>query len=252
MSFWSKAIPQPMPTVIRLKLGDIAANVVFKDIKNLHLRVGPPAGEVRISAPLRMSPDAIWEFALSKLDWIRRQQLNLRHLERETPHEYRDSESHYVWGKPYLLKLIEVYQAPSIDLTHDQMFLRLRPETPARKKQAIMEEWYRAKVTEALPALIAKWEMAMGVKVERFFVRRMKTRWGSCTPRTHRIRINAELAKKSPELLEYVVVHEMVHLIERHHNNRFVSLMDRHLPDWRALRKALNNAPPALWIASDG
>jgi len=189
---------------------------------------------------------------LSKLDWIKRQQLKLRRPERETPREYRDSESHYVWGKPYLLKLIEVYQAPSIDLTHDQMFLRLRPATPARKKQAIMEEWYRAKVTEAVPPLIAKWEMAMAAKVERFFVRRMKTRWGSCTPRTRRIRLNTELAKKSPELLEYVVVHEMVHLIERHHNDRFVGLMDRHLPNWRDLRKALNNAPPTLWIAPEG
>jgi predicted metal-dependent hydrolase len=252
MSFWSKAIPRPMPTVLKLELGDIAADVVFKDIKNLHLRVGPPAGEVRISAPLRMSPDAIRAFALSKIDWIRRQQLKLRRPERETPREYRDSENHYVWGKPHLLRLIEVDQAPSIDLTDDQMFLRLRAETPARKKQAIMEEWYRVKVTEALPPLIAKWETAMGVKVERFFVRRMKTRWGSCTPRTHRIRLNTELAKKSPELLEYVVVHEMVHLIERQHNHRFVGLMDRHLPNWRYLRKALNNAPPTLWIASEG
>jgi len=252
MSFWSKAIPRPMPTVLKLGLGDIAADVMFKDIKNLHLRVGPTAGEVRISAPLRMSPDAIRAFALSKLDWIKRQQLKLCSPEREMPREYRDSESHYVWGKPYLLRLIEVDQAPSIDLIDDQMFLRLRPETPARKKQAIMEEWYRAKVTETLPALIAKWEMAMGVKVERFFVRRMKTRWGSCTPRTHRIRLNTELAKKSPELLEYVVVHEMVHLIERRHNDRFVGLMDRHLPNWRDLRKELNNAPPALSISSEG
>jgi predicted metal-dependent hydrolase len=252
MSFWSKAIPRPMPTVLKLGLGDIAADVVFKDIKNLHLRVGPTAGEVRISAPLRMSPDAIRAFALSKLDWIKRQQLKLRRPERETPHEYRDSESHYVWGKPYLLRLIAVDQAPSIDLIDDQMFLRVHPGFPAKKKKVIIEEWYRVKVTEALPSLIAKWEMAMGVKVERFFVRRMKTRWGSCTPRTRRIRLNTELAKKSPELLEYVVVHEMVHLIERRHNDQFVGLMDRHLPNWRALRKALNNAPPALRIASEG
>src|SRR5271170_895597 len=166
-----------MPTILELKLGDIAADVVFKDIKNLHVRVGPPAGKVRISAPLRTSPDAIRAFALSKLDWIRHQQLKLRRPGRETPREYRDSESHYLWGKPYLLKLIEGPQAPSIDLTNDRIFLRLRPETPAREKQALIEEWYRAKVTEAVPPLIAKWEKAMAVKVERFFVRRMKTRW---------------------------------------------------------------------------
>jgi len=234
-----------MPRVLQLKLGDIAADVVFKDIKNLHLRVCPPAGKVRISAPLRMSPDAIRAFALSKLDWIRHQQFKLRQYERETPREYRDSESHYVWGKLYQLKLIEGSHAPSIDLTDGQMYLRLRPDTPPGKKQAIMEEWYRAQVAEAVPPLIAKWEAAMAVKVERFFVRRMNTRWGSCTPRTRRIRLNTELAKKSPELLEYVVVHEMVHLIERHHNGRFAHLMDQHLPNWRYLRKALNHAPPA-------
>ena len=234
-----------MPRVLQLKLGDIAADVVFKDIKNVNLRVYPPAGKVRISAPLRLSPDAIRAFALSKLDWIKRQQFKLRRHERETPREYRDSESHYVWGKLYQLKLIEGSHAQSIDLTDDQMYLRLRPDTPPRKKQAIMEEWYREQVAEAVPRLIAKWETAMAVKVERFFVRPMNTRWGSCTPRTRRIRLNTELAKKSPELLEYVVVHEMVHLTEHHHNRRFAHLMDQHLPNWRYLRKALNHAPLA-------
>ena len=234
-----------MLRVSQLNLDDIAANVVFKDIKHLHLRVCPPAGKVRISAPLRMRPEAIRAFALSKLDWIRQQQLKLRQHERAMPCEYRDRESHYVWGKLYQLKLIEGFHAPSIDLTDHQMLLRLRPDTTARKKRTIMEEWYRAQVAEAVPLLIAKWETAMAVKVERFFLRRMNTRWGSCTPRTRRIRLNTELAKKSPELLEYVVVHEMVHLIERHHNGRFAHLMDHHLPNWRYLRKALNNAPPA-------
>jgi predicted metal-dependent hydrolase len=217
---------------------------VFKDIKNVNLRVYPLAGKLRISVPLRLSPDAIRAFALSKLDWIKHQQFKLRRHEREAPREHRDSESQFVWGKLYQLKLIEVSHAPSIDLTDDQMFLRLRPDTPPRKKQAIMEEWYREQVAEAVPLLIAKWEAPMAVKVERFFVRRMNTRWGSCTPRTRKIRLNTELAKKSPELLEYVVVHEMVHLIERHHNGRFAHLMDQHLPNWRYLRKALNHVPP--------
>jgi predicted metal-dependent hydrolase len=231
-----------MSTILQLNLTDIAADVVFKDIKNVNLRVCPPAGKVRISAPLRMNPDAIRRFALSKLDWIRDQQLKLRRHERETPREYQDCESHYLWGKRYQLKLIEGSHARSIDLNDDQMFLRLRPDTPLRKKQTIMEEWYRAQITAAVPPLIAKWEPAMTVKVEQFFVRRMRTRWGSCTPRTRKIRLNIELAKKSPELLEYVVVHEMVHLIERHHNDRFARLMDRHLPNWRDLRKALNHS----------
>jgi predicted metal-dependent hydrolase len=148
MSFWSKAFPT-MPRVLQLKLGDIAADVVFKDIKNVNLRVYPPAGKVRISAPLRLSPDTIRAFTLSKLDWIKHQQLKLRRYEREAPPEYRDSESHYVWGKLYQLKLIEGSHAPSIDLTDDQMFLRLRPDTRPRKKQAIMEEWYREQIAEA-------------------------------------------------------------------------------------------------------
>jgi hypothetical protein len=233
-----------MPTVLQLKLADIATDVMFKDIKNVNLRICPPAGKVRISAPLRMSPDAIRAFALSRLDWIRHQQFKLRRQERETPRECRGSESHYVWGKRYRLKLIESYHPPSIDLTHDQMILRLRPNTHARKRQAIMEEWYREQVKEALPPLIAKWEPVMAVKVARFFVRRMNTRWGSCTSRTRRIRLNTELGKKSPEFLEYDMVHEMAHLIERHHNDRFARLMDRQLPQLEDLRKALNNAPP--------
>jgi predicted metal-dependent hydrolase len=146
-------------------------------------------------------------------------------------------------GKALSTQLIDGSHAPSIDLIDDQMRLRLRPDTPPKKKQAIIEEWYREQVAEAVPLLIAKWEAAMAVEVERFFVRRMNTRRGSCT--TRRIRLNTELAKKSPELLEYVVVREMVHLIERHHNGRFAHLMDQHLPNWRYLRKALNHAPPA-------
>lgn len=231
--------------VAQINLDEIAADVVFKDIKHLHLRVCPPAGKVKISAPLRMSPNAIRAFAFSKLDWIRHQQLKLQRYERETRREYRDSETHCLWGKPYPLKLIEVCQAPSIDLAHDQMFLRLPPDAPARKKQAIMEKWYRTQVLKAVPPLIAKWEAAMAVKVERCVVRRMNTRWGSCSPRTGKIRLNTELAKKPSEFLEYVVVHEMVHFIEHRHNGRVARLMDKQLPNWRYLRKALNHAPPA-------
>lgn len=229
----------------QVNLGDIAADVVFKDIKNVHLSVHPPAGRVRISAPRRMSLDTIRAFAISKLGWIRRQQLKLQRQELETPREYLDRESHYVWGKRYLLKLIEHREAPSIELEHDQMLLRLRPGADDRKKQALVEEWYRDQVRKAVPPLIAKWEPLMAVKVERVFVRRMKTRWGSCSRRTGRIRLNTELARKPPELLEYVVVHELAHLIERHHNHRFASLMDKCLPNWRHLRKALNHAPLA-------
>jgi len=228
--------------VTQLNLGDIAVDVVFKDIKNVHLSVHPPAGRVRISAPRRMGRDTIRVFAISKLDWIKKQQRKLQGQERETPREYLDRESHYVWGQRYLLNVIECDGAPSIELRHDEMLLRLRPAADSRYAKAVVEEWYRDQIKKAVPSLIAKWEPVMGVKVARLYVRRMKTRWGSCTPRRRSIRLNTELAKKPPELLEYIVVHEMAHLIVRGHNGRFKSIMDQHLPHWRMHRRELNSA----------
>ena len=217
----------------QLKLGDIAVDVVFKDIKHVHLSVHPPTGRVRISAPLRMSTDTIRAFAISKLDWIKKQQRKLQGQERETPRGYLNRESHYVLGQRYLLRVIECDGAPSIELTHDEMFLRIRPGADSKKAQAVVEEWYREQIGAAVSPLIAEWEPVMGVKVARFFVRHMKTRWGSCNSRRRSIRLNTELAKKPPQLLEYVVVHEMAHLIVRGHNGRFKSIMDEHLPHWR-------------------
>jgi predicted metal-dependent hydrolase len=228
---------------MRLKLGDIAVDVVLKDIKNVHLSVYPPAGRVRISAPSRMSLDTIRVFAISKLAWIKQQQKKFRSQERETPREYLNRESHYVWGKRYMLKAIECDEAPSVELKHGTMVLRLRQGTDDVKKQAVVEEWYRQQLKHAVPPLIAKWEPIMGVKVDRFFVRRMKTKWGSCNAATHCIRLNTDLAKKPCECLEYIVVHEMVHLLEPTHNARFVALMDRFMPQWRYYRERLNHLP---------
>jgi predicted metal-dependent hydrolase len=148
-------------------------------------------------------------------------------------------------GKRYLLKVVECDEAPSVELKHSRILLRVRPGTDDEKKQAVVEEWYREKLKKAAPPLIAKWEPVMGVKVERFFVQRMKTKWGSCTPGTRSIRLNTDLAKKPPECLEYIVVHELAHLVERYHNDRFRSLMDNCLPHWKLLRQELNNAPLA-------
>ena len=228
---------------MQIELGDIAVDVVKKDIKNLHLSVYPPAGKVRISAPLRMNLDTIRVFAISKLGWIKRQQHKLREQERETPREYLDRESHYVWGKRYLLTVVESDKAPAVELKHSEMHLRVRPGTSEEKKQAIVDEWYRAQLKETVPALIAKWEPLMGVKVARFFVQRMKTKWGSCNPNSKSIRLNTELTKKPLECLEYVVVHEMVHLLEPTHNSRFVTLMDSFIPKWQFYRDALNRLP---------
>jgi predicted metal-dependent hydrolase len=229
--------------VTQIELGDITVDVVLKDIKNIHLSVYPPTGRVRISAPSRMSMDTIRVFAVSKFGWIKQQQKKLQEQERETPREYLDRESHYVWGKRYLLKVIEGNAAPSVELSHSWMFLKVRPGADERKKQAVVERWYRQQLRRAVPSLIAWWEPLMGVKVERFFVRRMKTRWGSCNPDARSIRLNTELAKKPPTCLEYVVVHEMAHLLERRHNDKFIAYINRFMPQWQYYRQELNRAP---------
>jgi predicted metal-dependent hydrolase len=229
--------------VSQIELGDITVDVVLKDIKNVHLSVYPPAGRVRISAPKRMSLDTIRVFALSKLGWIRQQQAKLRQQERETPREYVERESHYLWGKRYLLTVTESDEPPSIELKHRRMLLRVRPGTDTNKRQALVEEWYREQLKEAVPPLLERWQPVLGVSLERWFVQRMKTRWGSCNHKARTIRLNTELAKKPAECLEYIVVHELVHLLEPTHNARFVSLMDRFVPQWQYHRETLNRLP---------
>ena len=228
---------------MQIKLGEITVDVVQKDIKNLHLSVYPPSGRVRISAPLRMDLDTIRVFAITKLGWIKKQQQKLQEQERESPREYLDRESHYVWGKSYLLKIIEKDAVPFVTLKHDKMVLRIRPDTSDGQRQIILAEWYREKLKEAVPPLIVKWEPLMGVKVEKCFVQRMKTKWGSCNHRSRNIRLNSELAKKPSECLEYVIVHEMAHLLEPSHNSRFTDLMDQFMPKWHFYRDELNRSP---------
>lgn len=229
--------------VTQFNLGDIAVDVVKKDIKNIHLSVYPPAGRVRISAPLRMDIDTIRVFAITKLAWIKSQQQKLRAQEREMPREYLDRESHYVWGKRYLLKVEEKDAAPELELKHSKMILRIRPATSHERKQEILEAWYREQLKEAVPALLVKWEPLMGVKVGKLFVQKMKTKWGGCSPGTGSIRLNTDLAKKPPECLEYIIVHEMAHLLEPTHNNRFIALMDKFMPKWRFYKEELNRLP---------
>jgi len=230
-------------TMSQINLGDIAVDLVLKDIKNIHLSVHPPTGRVRISAPKRMSIDTIRFFAISKLDWIKQQQTKLREQERETPREYVERESHYVWGKRYLLTVSESDEPPSIEMKHSRLLLRVRPRTDEDKRKALVEEWYRAQLKEAVPPLLARWQPLLDVRVERFFVQRMKTRWGSCNRDTRSIRLNTDLARKPRACLEYLVVHEMVHLLERTHNARFVAMMDRAMPQWRFCREQLNRLP---------
>jgi predicted metal-dependent hydrolase len=229
--------------VTQLQLGDISVDVILKDIKNVHLSVHPPTGRVRISAPFRLNLESIRLFAISKLAWIKQQQNKLQAQERETPREYLDRESHYVWGSRYLLHLAENGGAPHVELSHKKIILHIRPDASTTKKQEILDLWYRELLREAAPRVLARWEQNIGVSARRIFFQRMKTKWGSCNTRSGSIRLNSELAKKSPKCLEYIIVHELVHLIERHHNDRFKSLMDQFLPQWRSCRDELNRFP---------
>ncbi len=227
----------------QVRLGEIAVNVVRKNIKNVHLSVYPPLGKVRIAAPAHMSLDTIRVFAISKLSWIKQQQRKLRAQDRETPREYLNRESHYVWGKRYLLKIILEDSAPEVSLSHSQLLLRVRPDASQETKQTAVAHWYRAQVKEVAARVVAKWAPRMGVQVNHIYVQQMKTKWGSCNPTRRHIRLNTELAMKPRRCLEYIVVHEMAHLIEPTHNTRFVALMDKFLPNWQLRREQLNLLP---------
>jgi len=227
----------------KIDLGDFSADVVRKNIKNVHLSVYPPYGRVRISAPLFMDLDTIRVFAITKLAWIKSQQQKMLAQERETPREYLDRESHYVWGKRYLLKVVEKDAAPAIELKHNELVMQLRPGTDEVQRQEILDAWYRAQIRAATPAMLTKWEPLMGVQARKVFVQHMKTRWGSCNPASRSIRLNTDLAKKPPECLEYIIVHELAHLIEPTHNARFIALMELFMPKWQHLKEELNRLP---------
>ncbi len=231
--------------ISQLQLGEVVVDVVQKDIKNLHLSVHPPTGRVTISAPLRMKTEAIRVFAITKLGWIKQQQKKQREQVRESPRDYVERESHYVWGRRYLLSVIEEDAPPRMDVSGNRIKLHVRPGTSAAKRETIMEHWYRDELKKALPPLVSKWEKNIGVSVSKVFVQRMKTKWGSCNHRAKHIRLNSELAKKPKKLLEYVIVHEMAHLLEPTHNERFLALLDQHYPSWREVREQLNELPLA-------
>lgn len=231
-------------TEAQFNLGDIAVEVALKNIRSLRLIVSAPDGRVRISAPRRVKLDVIRAFALSKLEWIRRQQARIQAQGHATRRDYVDGETHPVWGADHVLTVSEGTRRATVALAEGRILLRVPTGAGREKRQAVLDHWYRQQLALALPPVLALWQERMGVRVERIFVRRMRTRWGSCTPRTGTIRFNAELAKRPAAALEYIVVHELVHLLEPSHNARFVALMDRFLPDWKLQRKALHRRSP--------
>lgn len=229
--------------ISQIQLGDVMVDVVQKDIKNLHLSVHPPTGRVTISAPLRMKSETIRVFAITKLGWIKQQQKKQREQVRESPRDYVERESHYLWGRRYLMSLIEEETPPSVEVSGNRIKLRVRPGTSPDKRADLMEQWYRTELRKTLPALLSKWQKIIGVAASKVFVQRMKTKWGSCNPKAGAVRFNTELAKKPPLCLEYIVAHELVHLLEKSHNARFVAMMDRFMPKWRTTQQLLNDLP---------
>ena len=239
-----------MATAIRL--GEIAIAVTRKDVKNVHLSVYPPDGRVTLVAPRRTRMDVARAYAISKLGWIREQQARLRAQARESPRALTTRESHYLWGKRYLLSVVERESRPFVTIDHRRITLSVRPGSSLAKRRTVMHEWQKKLLHGAVPPLIRKWEAKTGVAVERYFLQRMKTKWGGCNARAATIRLNTELVKKPKDLLEYVVVHEMLHLIEPTHSERFIRLLSRHYPPWRDARAELNDLPLSAeeWKAS--
>lgn len=232
-----------MPETIQL--GEIAIAFTRKDIKNVHLSVHPPTGRVTLVAPKGTRSEVARAYAISKLGWIRNQQAQLRGQIRETPRQFVERESHYLWGRRYLLWIEEEERKPSIHLGHRAITLTLRPGSDFAKRAAVMHEWHKSLLHEAVRELIPQWEPKLGVEVAGYFLQRMKTKWGSCNRRARTIRLNTELVKKPKSLLNYVLVHEMLHLVEPTHSERFVELLSKHYPAWREARAELNELPLA-------
>lgn len=232
-----------------IQLGEIAIAVTRKDIKHVHLSVHPPSGRVTLVAPKETRPEVARAFVVSKLGWIRDQQSRLRGQARETPRQFVERESHYLWGRRYLLSVGAAEAKPSISLSHRTIALTVRPGSSLAKRDAVMQEWHRSLLHQAVPELIRTWEPRLGVEVANYFLQRMKTKWGGSNPRARSIRLNTELVKKPKDLLEYVVVHEMLHLLEPTHSERFIALLNTHYPSWREARAELNELPlgAAVW-----
>lgn len=229
-----------------IEVSGIRVEIVRKDIKNLHVGVYPPGGRVRAAVPLRIDDEGLRLAIVSRLGWIRRQQAEFAQQERQSPREMVTGESHYFRGRRYRLDVIEHEGPPSIRLRNNTtMELRIRRGSDAGRREEVLHAWYRQSLREQLQGLLVKWEPKVGVTGTEVRIKKMKTHWGTCNAGARRVWLNLELAKKSPACLEYILVHELAHLLERHHNERFRELMDKLLPKWNLLRNELNRAPLA-------
>ena len=228
----------------RITIHGLVVDVVRKNIKNLHLGVYPPAGRVRVAAPLQVNDEAVGLFIISRLAWIKRQQAKFEGQERQSAREYVSGESHYYRGNRYLLNVVYDKSTPAVIIRNNKtMDLYARPGSDTAARERILIAWYRRRLKEEITPLIAKWEVITGIKVAEWGVKQMKTRWGTCNIEAQRIWLNLELIKKPARCLEYIIVHEMIHLLERHHNERFIAYMNRFMPLWQFYREELNREP---------
>jgi predicted metal-dependent hydrolase len=226
-----------------IQLGDVSIAVTRKDIKNVHLSVHPPHGRVTLSAPKATRLEVARAYAISRLSWIREQQKKFANQSRETPRQLINRESHSLWGRRHLMTVAYRNAKPLVIVDHKRITLTVRPGTDVDKRAEVIHEWHKELLHKAVPPLIQKWERKLKVKVRGYFLQRMKTKWGSCNHRAGHIRLNTELVKKPKDLLEYVVAHELIHLIEPTHSDRFIVILEKHYPSWREARAELNELP---------
>lgn len=227
-----------------LTVAGLEIDVNYKDIKNLHISVYPPVGRVRVAAPQHLDEDAIRLAIVQRLPWIKKQRQQLQNADRQTPRRMVSGETHYVWGERLLLDASRQGRS-NVNVAGKTLWLTTPADYDDDQRRAVLDRWYRKELKAAVPPLLSKWQPSIGESVSKFVVRRMKTKWGTCQTESRAIWLNPELAKKNPRCLEYIVVHEMIHLIERTHNERFIELMNFHMPDWRSRRDELNKAPLA-------
>lgn len=228
-----------------IQLGEISVLVTRKDIKHVHLSVHPPTGRVTLVAPVGTSLEVARAYAISRLGWIRNHQARLRGQTREAPRKFVERESHYLWGRRHLLSVLLKDTKPFVLLDHRRITLTVRPGSSPAKRAEVIHDWHKSLLHEAVPPLIRKWERRLKVQVDAYFLQRMKTKWGSCNHKVRHIRLNTQLVTKPRDLLEYVIVHEMVHLIEPTHSERFLTILGEHYPTWREARAELNELPLA-------
>lgn len=234
-----------------IQLGELSILVTRKDIKHVHLSVYPPDGRVTLVAPSATRLDVARAYAISKLGWINQQQKKLNDQARESPRQFIERESHSLWGRRHLMSVVLRDTKPFVSLDHKRMTLTVRPGSDQAKRRQVIHDWHKSLLHAVVPALIKKWEPKLKVKVTRYFLQRMKTKWGSCNHRVGHIRLNTELVKKPKDLLEYVIVHEMAHLLEPTHSNRFIAILEKHYPTWREARAELNELPLTAEVWKD-